>query len=433
MATHSFSSSSATLRRVLRLLETLGSTSSGSTIYHHIERCFLELESTQLESETQYIELLELLLDALTQSLGQDSPLYTSGHILRTTLIPPLLPHELRRLKTDAKQLIAQLQQQDGFEPSSLHHSLIPRSGQTAATVTTGYDLERQNRNSTTAPGHFDQSLQETRSNLQSIKGKLDRQIEQAVAYNNELAHLIKASMEAIRVVDAKQDVDEMRITHLQHYIKLFKQHQDLTTKFSTIQQQLNAFENESQQLDDELTRVHMLSVTDELTQLPNRRAFIQRLDNEMARVQRYGSPLALAIIDLDEFKPINDTFGHNAGDQVLRYFAETALTVLRHHDTVARYGGEEFAVLMPNTEIEGALCTLKKIQSEVAGSLCRLDDGVEITAPTFSAGVALYNPGESPEELIKRADTAMYRAKHSGRNCIEVHTMGTKQKLQVT
>lgn len=433
MATHSFSSSSATLRRVLRLLETLGSTSSGSTIYHHIERCFLELESTQLESETQYIELLELLLDALTQSLGQDSPLYTSGHILRTTLIPPLLPHELRRLKTDAKQLIAQLQQQDGFEPSSLHHSLIPRSGQTAATVTTGYDLERQNRNSTTAPGHFDQSLQETRSNLQSIKGKLDRQIEQAVAYNNELAHLIKASMEAIRVVDAKQDVDEMRITHLQHYIKLFKQHQDLTTKFSTIQQQLNAFENESQQLDDELTRVHMLSVTDELTQLPNRRAFIQRLDNEMARVQRYGSPLALAIIDLDEFKPINDTFGHNAGDQVLRYFAETARTVLRHHDTVARYGGEEFAVLMPNTEIEGALCTLKKIQSEVAGSLCRLDNGVEITAPTFSAGVALYNPGESPEELIKRADTAMYRAKHSGRNCIEVHTMGTKQKLQVT
>lgn len=433
MATHSFSSSSATLRRVLRLLETLGSTSSGSTIYHHIERCFFELESTQLESETQYIELLELLLDALTQSLGQDSPLYTSGHILRTTLIPPLLPHELRRLKTDAKQLIAQLQQQDGFEPSSLHHSLIPRSGQTAATVTTGYNLERQNRNSTTAPGQFDQSLQKTRSNLQSIKGKLDRQIEQAVAYNNELAHLIKASMEAIRVVDAKQDVDEMRITHLQHYIKLFKQHQDLTTKFSTIQQQLNAFENESQQLDDELTRVHMLSVTDELTQLPNRRAFIQRLDNEMARVQRYGSPLALAIIDLDEFKPINDTFGHNAGDQVLRYFAETALTVLRHHDTVARYGGEEFAVLMPNTEIEGALCTLKKIQSEVAGSLCRLDDGVKITAPTFSAGVALYNPGESPEELIKRADTAMYRAKHSGRNCIEVHTMGTKQKLQVT
>ncbi|MDZ4263976.1 MAG: diguanylate cyclase [Pseudomonadota bacterium] len=433
MAIHSYSSSSATLRRVLRLLETLGSTSSGSTIYHHIERCFLELESTQLESETQYIELLELLLDALTHSLGQDSPLYTSGHILRTTLVPPLLPHELRRLKTDTKQLIAQLHQQDGFEPSSPNHSVIPRSGQTAATVTSGYDLERQNRNSTTAPGHFDQSLQETRSNLQSIKGKLDRQIEQAVAYNNELAHLIKASMEAIRVVDAKQDVDEMRITHLQHYIKLFKEHQDLTTKFSTIQQQLNAFENESQQLDDELTRVHMLSVTDELTQLPNRRAFIQRLDNEMARVQRYGSPLALAIIDLDEFKPINDTFGHNAGDQVLRYFAETALTVLRHHDTVARYGGEEFAVLMPNTEIEGALCTLKKIQSEVAGSLCRLDDGVEITAPTFSAGVALYNPGESPEELIKRADTAMYRAKHSGRNRIEVHTMGTKQKLQAT
>lgn len=433
-------------------METLGSTSSGTTIYQHVERCFHDVESTQLESETQYIELLELLFDALIHTLGKDSPLHTHGHILRTTLIAPLLPHELRRLKIDTKQLITQLQLQksntaeDTFEPllpSSPNRNAASQGGnRPIATVTTGYNFEKlpehlkvtqKNRSTTTAPSHFDQSLQETRNNLQSIKGKLDEQIKQAVTYNNELAHLIKASMEAIRLVDAKQDIDEMRITHLRHYIKLFKEHQDLTTKFSTIQQQLNSFEDESQQLDDELTRVHMLSVTDELTQLPNRRALIQRLDDEVARVQRYGSPLALAIIDLDEFKPINDTFGHNAGDQVLRYFAETALTVLRHHDTVARYGGEEFAVLMPNTEINGALCALKKIQSEVAGSLYRLDDGVEITAPTFSAGVARYNPGESPDELIKRADTAMYRAKHSSRNRIEVHTMGAKQKLQAT
>lgn len=443
---------SVALRRVLRLLETLNATNSGSTIYQHIERSFHNLESTQLETERHYIELLELLFDALTRQLGNDSPLQPRLQILRTSLIPPMQPHELQQLKLDSKQLITQLLHQrnsseileQAFDPllsPSHNHPSQPHDSAQTPESAAGHAFEEgmeylkmagAEAGATKPSAHFNHSFQETRANIQGIKVSLDEQINQAVAYNAELAHLIKESMEAIRLVDAKQDIDAMRITHLRRYIKLFKEHQNLTTKFSTIQQQLNEFENESQQLDEELTRVHKLSLTDELTQLPNRRALMQRLDDEVARVQRYGSPLALAIIDLDEFKPINDTFGHNAGDLVLRYFAETALAVLRHHDTVARYGGEEFAVLMPNTELDGALCALKKIQNEVGGSLCRVDDGIEIQVPTFSAGVALYNPGETTEELIKRADTAMYRAKRSGRNRVEVHTMGAKQKMQM-
>ena len=437
------SHSSVALRRVLRLLENLNATNNGSTIYQHIERSFHTLESVQLETERHYIELLELLFDALIQPLGKSSPLQTHAHILRTSLVPPMQPHELQRLHQETRRLITQLPHQRN-SGDTLEHAFDPllspshnRPHKTPSRTAADCDLEEaiqslKDDETMPPPAPFNHPLQETRSNILNIKDKLGEQINRATEYNTELAQLIKESMEAIRLVDSKQNIDEMRIAHLRRYIRLFKEHQNLTIKFSAIHQQLNEVEHESQHLDDELNRVHMLSVTDELTQLPNRRALMQRLDDEVTRVQRYGCSLTLAIIDLDEFKPINDTFGHNAGDAVLRYFAETALAMCRHHDTVARYGGEEFAVLMPNTELDGALCALKKIQNEVGGSLCRLEDGLEISVPTFSAGVALYSPGETPEELIKRADTAMYRAKRSGRNRIEVHTMGAKQMIQV-
>lgn len=428
------------MRRVLRLLETLNSTNSGSTIYQHIELSLQEMEAARLENEALYVDLLELLLDALTGHVGTESPLQTQIHILRASLMAPMQSHELLQIKEQSRRLLSQiLYQQDtsamarAFDPLLSPSSQPPREKAPASPW-----LNREIASIAPFPQKAgvaqsiaaDQPFQESRSNIQRIKARLNEQINLATEHNNTLARLIMESMESLQQIDSKQGLDRARSTQLRRYNQLIKEHQDLTTKFSAIQQQLEQVESESQQLDEELTRVHLLSVTDELTQLPNRRALMQRLEDEVTRVQRYGSPLALAIIDLDEFKPINDTFGHNAGDAVLRYFAETALTVFRHHDTVARYGGEEFAVLMPNTELEGALCALRKIQNETGGSLCRVENGIEISVPTFSAGVALYNPGETPEELIKRADTAMYRAKRSGRNRIEVHTMGMKQKI---
>lgn len=435
------------MRRLLRLLETLNTTHSGSTIYQHIERSFHDLESARLENECHYIELLELLFDALTRQVGRDSPLQPHIHILRTSLIAPMQPHELQQLKEESRRLITQLLHprtgssplEQAFDPLlSLTSRPQGRSAPASPWLNTG------ERNETSTPREISAKpadpppqpapplSPESGANIQGIKEMLDEQVSRALEYTKALAQLIRESMETAQQMDGAEDPGAMRATHLRRYNQLIREHQDLTTRFSAIQQQLGQVESESQQLGEELNRIRKLSLTDELTQLPNRRALMQRLDDEVARVQRYGSPLALAIIDLDEFKPINDTYGHNAGDAVLRYFAETALTVFRHHDIIARYGGEEFAVLMPNTGIEGALSALNKIQNEVGAALCRLDDGMEIHLPTFSAGVALYNPGEVPEELIKRADTAMYRAKRSGRNRIEVHTMGARQKASM-
>jgi diguanylate cyclase (GGDEF)-like protein len=165
---------------------------------------------------------------------------------------------------------------------------------------------------------------------------------------------------------------------------------------------------------------VRLLSLTDEFTGLPNRRAFMRRLDDEIGRSQRYATPLALVMIDLDGFKMVNDTRGHAAGDEVLRCYANDVLSVFRHHDMVARYGGEEFSVLLPNTASEDAMSAMRKVQGRVASILCEYE-GRKLTLPTFSAGLTLYVPGESPAALIERADRALYSAKRRGRNRVEV------------
>src|SRR3569623_994652 len=166
-------------------------------------------------------------------------------------------------------------------------------------------------------------------------------------------------------------------------------------------------------------TRIHLLSLTDDLTSLPNRRAFLRRLQDEVSRVQRYGNPLSLALIDLDGFKSVIDKLGYAAGDEVLRVVANEILSIFRHHDLVARYGGEEFAVLLPNTHVEGALRALRKVQKRAQESSVQYQ-GSTIPLPTFSAGRTLYRPGESPEAFIQRADHTLYRAKRLGRNRIE-------------
>ena len=157
-------------------------------------------------------------------------------------------------------------------------------------------------------------------------------------------------------------------------------------------------------------------ATTDELTGLLNRRAFLAALDTEITRSRRSGSPLALALIDLDHFKSVNDRFGHAGGDEVLRRFADTAREAMRTTDVIGRLGGEEFAVLMPDTD---------QVQSGIAGE--RLRDAVArrrvvlstggLAPVTISVGVAHYRAGEERDRLIIRADEALYEAKDSGRN----------------
>lgn len=176
------------------------------------------------------------------------------------------------------------------------------------------------------------------------------------------------------------------------------------------------------QEMWEELARTRYQSLTDDFTGMPNRRAFMEKLQEEIGRAERYDFQFAFALIDLDKFKTINDTYGHAAGDKVLFCYATEIFSEIRNHDFVARYGGEEFAVLFPNTGKEGAYMALNNM-SELSASLeFEIGPDIRIRIPTFSAGLTIYTPGETAESLISRADKALYRAKDLGRDRIEVN-----------
>ena len=274
---------------------------------------------------------------------------------------------------------------------------------------------------------HIDQ----TRDNINTIQASLADQIDNAKLFNSALSKLLHNSFAVIRNLDEGDDLSQIKNNFLRRYAKLIKMQQDLATKFQSIDDNLNDIVSNSHNLNEELSRVHRLSLTDELTQLPNRRAFLMRLDDEISRALRFDYPLAMALIDIDNFKPINDTHGHAAGDVILRHFAQNMNVVFRYHDMATRYGGEEFAVLFPNTDIHGAQSALNKLQQKLKAEPSILVKDVEIRVPTFSAGVTLYMQGEDADELIRRSDVAMYKAKTAGRDCIEVDSLGTTQPQQ--
>lgn len=262
--------------------------------------------------------------------------------------------------------------------------------------------------------------LDRKRDEIEKLQETLAKSVTEAVQQNREFGALLQIELRALQQADGAAEVEQLRQILIGGIGELIQGQRQLGQKLHRTGDYLKLIKSDSQRLRDELNKVRLLSLTDEFTGLPNRRAFMRRLQDEISRAQRYGIPLAMALIDLDEFKAINDTFGHAGGDEVLRCYATQVLTVLRHHDLVARYGGEEFAVLLPNTAQDGALAAMAKVRERAQAAHC-VADGRKVPMPTFSAGVTLYVPGEAPNVLIERADRALYQAKRGGRNRAEI------------
>jgi diguanylate cyclase (GGDEF)-like protein len=172
-----------------------------------------------------------------------------------------------------------------------------------------------------------------------------------------------------------------------------------------------------------ELHRVNevfeQLSITDDLTKLHNHRFFQENLPREMRRSERTGEPLSLILLDIDDFKQLNDRYGHSVGDAVLRRVADVMIAEVREMDLLARYGGEEFALLASQTTLEGAIALAEKLRlavSEARFSLLALDGPSEIRV-TVSAGVTTYRGDE--KAFFNEADRALYRAKAAGKDCV--------------
>ena len=167
--------------------------------------------------------------------------------------------------------------------------------------------------------------------------------------------------------------------------------------------------------LELELLRLSEEVQTDQLTKVANRRGLLAAFGTEQARQEREGAPLALALLDIDNFKKLNDSLGHAAGDEALKGLAARTQATLRPGDLVARFGGEEFVLLLPNTPLDEAKQVLGRLQRALSASLF-VHDGKDVFV-TFSAGATLYRSGEALDDALQRADEALYEAKRSGKN----------------
>jgi diguanylate cyclase (GGDEF)-like protein len=173
-------------------------------------------------------------------------------------------------------------------------------------------------------------------------------------------------------------------------------------------------------ELEEKNRELQELAYYDPLTGLPNRRFFFEHASLIFEEVKRHEKPLSLLSMDIDHFKKINDTYGHDVGDVVLKTFANVLRGIVRQSDICARLGGEEFVVLLPNTDLEGAKVLAERIRTAVAKNPVEHDSTVIVF--TVSIGVSQYRKGmQNIYELIKEADIALYRAKEGGRNRVEV------------
>lgn len=182
----------------------------------------------------------------------------------------------------------------------------------------------------------------------------------------------------------------------------------DEHAKATDLTEKVSALESELRRLSEEVS-------TDQLTQIANRRGLLNAFEAERSRMERTGSTLCVGLLDIDNFKRLNDELGHAVGDEALRSLAAVVSRTLRPTDLTARYGGEEFVVLLPDTPVEEGQLILTRLQRSLSGGLFMHEEKQVFV--TFSAGVTAYRLGERIEDALERADQALYEAKRTGKN----------------
>ncbi len=452
-------------RKLLYLIDSLRATPAGSLIYRQAEGMLDEVTANHLRAELAYSGFVNVLLEAFNAHQLPGSSSYVQIKLLQARLQPPLTPTELDTLSSFIEQCGEQIRASSVLEPSVMVEAISPllaAFGIDAPAVTPRHEVESfavdaideaipdaamdygpepVDEDKTAAdedevedddyiseeiPAGQDlnainrSELEARREDIEKLQATLNQRVLETITQNEEFGVILEVVLAELQQAEDLTEIENMRWTLIREVEKLMKGHNELADKLDSTHHYLQLIESDSRELTDELTRVRLLSLTDELTSLPNRRAFMRRLEDEVARVQRYGFPLSFILMDLDHFKAVNDELGHAAGDEVLRVYSKNILSIFRHHDMVARYGGEEFAVLLPNTDSDGAVRALNKVRRRANETRWQVN-GTVSKVPTFSAGVSLYKPGESASAFIERADKALYRAKRLGRNRIEL------------
>jgi diguanylate cyclase len=242
---------------------------------------------------------------------------------------------------------------------------------------------------------------------VDQVMAMIDAAVGTVATYRDDLSHVT-------RELDRTQDRESLRAiveSLVQATIGMDATNQALTASLKASRQEIS-------QLQEKVETLRIDSLTDSLTGLANRKYFDRELERCLAEAAAGAEGLCLVLMDIDHFKKINDTFGHMAGDEVLRLVGHSLTQHVRPHDVAARLGGEEFAVMLPDASLRAASTVAEHIRCRVMGmQFVKRSTGETIGRVTISAGVAACRRGETPWSLMQRADTCLYAAKRHGRN----------------
>ncbi|WP_028994548.1 GGDEF domain-containing protein [Azonexus hydrophilus] len=344
----------------------------------HLKRFAFKLEllaEDQQELRKSLLGLLRLLVENMTELVIDDRWLHGQIEVVRDIIEKPLSQRAIDDAERRLKEVL--------FKQSQLKAGLF-ETREAIKQMLTG----------------FVDHLADFADATSDYHDKIERYADKISAADNitELENVIDEVMRETRSIqtNAQRSRDELRLT----------------------QEKVKASEARIRELEMELEKTSDLVRHDQLTGVLNRHGLEEMFDKEVARALRHDTVLCVALLDIDNFKKLNDSLGHDAGDQALIHLASVCRETLRPQDTIARFGGEEFVILLPETQIADATHVLVRLQRELTKRFFLHDN--EKVLITFSAGVTQMTERDNQASVIKRADEAMYKAKQTGKNRVE-------------
>ena len=336
--------------------------------------CFkIELKSGDMaEQHELLLRLFRLLLENISGLLEDDSWMHGQIEAVQNLIAGPIEDIALREVMRSLKEVI--------YKQSTLKHSLTEAKDSVRNMIATFID-----------------SLGEIASTTDNYHKKIDIYSKQLVEVSDagKLSTILNEVMKETRIAQSEA----------------LRSRDAILAARKSVQEAEERIHN----LETKLEQMSELVREDQLTGSLNRRGLEDVFEREIARADRKATPLCIAMLDLDDFKKINDKYGHSAGDEALIHLVRVIKDTLRTMDVIARFGGEEFLIVLPDTGLDEAILTITRVQRELTKQIF-MHNHTRLLM-TFSAGVALRKEQEDQQSLIKRADTALYSAKKAGKN----------------
>ncbi len=363
------------IKRLVTVVRATNDPARISDLAKQLRQFWLKLElrgGDKVKIQEGLLRLLRLLVENVSELVSDDEWIHGQITALQEIIAQPMDKHAIADAERNLRDAI--------IKQSTLKQSLTDAKTTLKSLMTTFID---RLGNLTESTGEYHQKIEGYSQKISKTNNLTD------------LSHLLDDIMQDTRVIQASA----------------LRSHEELLIT----KKQADEAEDRIKELEHELMQVSELVREDQLTGALNRRGLDEAVDVEIKRADRSKSAFSVALIDIDNFKKLNDTLGHQAGDRALTHLTQVIKETLRPTDAVGRYGGEEFLILLPGTSLEAAVETIQRLQRDLTKKFF-LHNNDKILV-TFSAGVALRVEGEDQEDLIGRADKAMYHAKQTGKN----------------